>query len=156
MARHRDDLGQLAQVLGGGSEDKLVFCTVWSPQAQAVELKDAFEVREEHLDLLSLASRGHVGIAGGDIAGHVARAFVDRAQDLALGSVRTAFRSELAGVARRLARTVFVKAIDWRLLLGRATGMPVAPQLFAARAGIGQIICNSASAAPSGPANMPS
>lgn len=54
--RHRDQLGHLAEVLGGGSEEELVFGTVWTSQAQAIELQDAFEVREQHLDLLSLPS----------------------------------------------------------------------------------------------------
>src|SRR5690606_12525555 len=52
----RDHLGHFAQVLGCGGEVGLVFSSVGTAQAQAVRLQDAFEVSEEHLDLLSLAT----------------------------------------------------------------------------------------------------
>jgi hypothetical protein len=42
--------------LGGGGEEELVSCAVWTSQAQAVHPEDALEVREQHLDLLSLAA----------------------------------------------------------------------------------------------------
>src|SRR5215208_316116 len=51
-----DQLGELAEVLGGGGEEELVLGTVWAPQAQAVQLQDALEVGEQHLDLLPLAA----------------------------------------------------------------------------------------------------
>ena len=47
---------QFPEVLGGGSEEELVFGAVRTSQAQAIELQDAFKVREQHLDLLSLPS----------------------------------------------------------------------------------------------------
>jgi hypothetical protein len=53
--RDRDQHGHLAEVLGGGSEVELVSGTAWPAQSQAVELKDALEVGEQHLDLLALA-----------------------------------------------------------------------------------------------------
>jgi len=34
---HWDQLGHLAEVLGGGGEEELVSCAVWTSQAQAVE-----------------------------------------------------------------------------------------------------------------------
>ena len=32
----RDQPGHLAKVLGGGGEEELVFCSVWSSEAQAI------------------------------------------------------------------------------------------------------------------------
>src|SRR5690606_7162311 len=55
-ALQRDHLGHFAEVLGCGGEVELVFRSVGTAQAQAVQLQDAFEVSEEHLDLLSLAA----------------------------------------------------------------------------------------------------
>ena len=41
--RDRDQLGELAEVLGGGGEEELVLGTIRAPQAQAVELQDTLE-----------------------------------------------------------------------------------------------------------------
>ena len=38
---HGDQLGHLAEVLGGGGEEELVSCTVWTSQAQAIHSEDA-------------------------------------------------------------------------------------------------------------------
>ena len=54
--RDWDQLGELAEVLGGGGEEELVLGTIRAPQAQAVELQDTLEVGEQHLDLLPLAA----------------------------------------------------------------------------------------------------
>ena len=54
--RDRDQLGELAEVLGGGGEEELVLGTIRAPQAQAVQLQDTLEVGEQHLDLLPLAA----------------------------------------------------------------------------------------------------
>ncbi len=51
---HRDQLGELAEVLGGGSQVELVSGSVRSPQPEPVELQDALEVSEQHLDFLPL------------------------------------------------------------------------------------------------------
>ena len=53
--RHRDDLGELTEVLCGGGEEELIFCAVWTSEAQSIELQDAFEMGEQHLDLLPLS-----------------------------------------------------------------------------------------------------
>lgn len=52
----RDQPCHFAEVLGGGSEEELVSCTVRTSQAQAVHPHDELEVREQHLDFLSLAA----------------------------------------------------------------------------------------------------
>ena len=51
-----DQLGELAQVLGGSGEEKLVFCAVWTSKAQPVESEDVLQVGEQHLDLLPLSA----------------------------------------------------------------------------------------------------
>jgi hypothetical protein len=43
----RDELRQIAEVLGSGCYMELVYGAVWTSQAQSVELQDAFEVREQ-------------------------------------------------------------------------------------------------------------
>jgi hypothetical protein len=50
-------------VLGGGSEEEQAPSSVWTANAKPVEVQDALEVREQHLDLLPLAPRGDVGVA---------------------------------------------------------------------------------------------
>jgi hypothetical protein len=54
------------------------------------------EVGEPHLDFFSLVARGLVGIALGDLASEVGRAFVDRAQHFAGRSVGAAARLQRA------------------------------------------------------------
>ena len=54
--RLRDQLGEFAQVLGGGGEEELVMGAAGASQSQSVKLQDPFEVGEQHLDLLSLAA----------------------------------------------------------------------------------------------------
>ena len=54
---HRDQLGQLAKVLSGGCEGELVARAVWTLWSQAIELENALEVREQHLDLLPEPAR---------------------------------------------------------------------------------------------------
>jgi hypothetical protein len=54
--RHGTRSYRKSEVLGGGGEEELVAGAAWSSQPQAIELQDAFQVREQHLDLLSLAS----------------------------------------------------------------------------------------------------
>ena len=53
----RDHFGQFAKVLSNGGQQELVACTEGAAQPQAVELEDAREMGEEHLDLLPLAAR---------------------------------------------------------------------------------------------------
>ena len=50
-----DQLGEFAEVLSGGGEMELVAGTAGAAKSEPVEFQDAFEVSEEHLDLLSLA-----------------------------------------------------------------------------------------------------
>ena len=50
---HRNELGKLSEVLSGGCEDELVTRTVRSSKSQAIEPENAFQMREQHLDLLA-------------------------------------------------------------------------------------------------------
>ena len=54
LARYQ--FGELAEVLGGGGKEELVFRSVWTSKTQAVEFQDTLEMCEQHLDLLPLAS----------------------------------------------------------------------------------------------------
>ena len=42
-ARHRDQLGHFAEVLGCSGEEGLVFCFIGTAQPQAVQLQDVLE-----------------------------------------------------------------------------------------------------------------
>src|SRR3546814_2819459 len=94
-----------------GSEEELVCCAVGSAKAQSVKLQDALEVREQHLDLLSLAARGDVSIGEGEIARHVTCTFVNRARDLAGGLAWTAVLLECASITVALGCPVSKEAV---------------------------------------------
>jgi hypothetical protein len=55
---------------------ELVSGSVRASQAEPFELQDAFEVREEHLDLLPLPPRCDVFLGDGEVPCHVASTFV--------------------------------------------------------------------------------
>lgn len=57
-----DQLCELSEVLGGGCEVELTSGSVWSSEAVAIQLQDAFEMGEQHLDLLSGSHRCDIGI----------------------------------------------------------------------------------------------
>ena len=73
----RDQLCQLSEVLGGGSQQELVLSTKRTSQPEPVEAQDALEMCEQHLDLLPFTPRRHVGLSLGDIARNVSGVFVD-------------------------------------------------------------------------------
>ena len=72
-------LGELPEVLGGGGEQELVAGAAGAAQPQPIELQDALEVGEQHLDLLALVARALEGRRVGQSAGDVARVLVGRA-----------------------------------------------------------------------------
>ena len=113
-ARHRDNLGHFAQVLGCGGEVELIFCAIGTTQAQAVQLEDALEMGEQHFDLLPLAARHEVGVGVGDVARHIARALVDRAHDLAGGHFGRAALLERTGLTVLLARPMADEAVGMK------------------------------------------
>jgi len=54
--RHRDQFREFTEVLGSGCEMEFVTGAIRSSQAEAIELQNALQVGEQHLDLLPLAS----------------------------------------------------------------------------------------------------
>ena len=75
--RHRDQHRELAEILGGGGEVELVPRPIRTAQSEPVELQDALEMREQHLDLFALTPRGLIGLGLADLTGQIARSFVD-------------------------------------------------------------------------------
>jgi hypothetical protein len=75
--RQRDQLCQLSEVLGGGSQQELVVSTKWTSQPEPIEAQDALQVREQHFDLLPFTARPDIGIGLRDVARNVSGLFVD-------------------------------------------------------------------------------
>jgi hypothetical protein len=76
---HGDQLGRLAEVPGGGCDEKLVSCAVWNSRVQTIHSEDAPEVGEQHFDLLALTARNQIGVSNGDIVSKITGALVDTA-----------------------------------------------------------------------------
>jgi hypothetical protein len=57
---HWDELGEFPEVLGRGCKVELITSAVRSSQSQPIELQDAFEVGEQHLNFFALTARGSV------------------------------------------------------------------------------------------------
>src|SRR5262249_33448220 len=108
-----DELGELGQVLDSGGEVEFVASAARSAQPQSVELQDALEMREQHLDFLPLAARGLVRLGLGDVAGQVACAFMDRAQNLARRCIGAAARLQWAWPAVVRAGPVTDQIVIW-------------------------------------------
>ena len=73
----RDQLCQLSEVLGGGSQQELVLSTKWTSQPEPIEAQDALQVREQHFDFLPFTARPDIGIGLRDVARNVSALFVD-------------------------------------------------------------------------------
>jgi len=69
------------EVLSDGCEQELIASAIHSAQPQAGEVQNAFKVREEHLNFLSIFARLLVKTSLGDVASHIARRFIDAARD---------------------------------------------------------------------------
>src|ERR1700730_314951 len=85
-----------SSVLCDGCEQELILRAARSSETQAIQLKNALEVSEEHLDLLAVLARLLVSIGLGDIASDLPCRFMDAASDLAHRCVRTAARLQRA------------------------------------------------------------
>src|SRR5665213_1448633 len=75
-------------------------------QSQPIESEDAFEVGEQHLDLLPLAARYDVSVRLGDVPRSVASGFIDGARYFARGGIGTATGFQIAGIAGVLAGAI--------------------------------------------------
>ena len=89
---------------------------------------------EQHLDLLSLAPGGDVGVGLGDVAGEVPGPFMDRAGDLARRRVGAAAALKGAGVTVGLAGPISVGVVRWNVGMIDAEGPSIALELLAFRA----------------------
>jgi hypothetical protein len=69
---------------------ELVSGTFEAPQPQSIELQYAFEMCEQHLDLLAVLARLRVGGSGAYSTCDVARVLVDAARDLPVRRVGAA------------------------------------------------------------------
>ena len=91
-----DQPGKPAQVLGNGGQRELVLCAARTAKPKAVQLENAFEMGEQHLDPFAIAARSLEGFSAGQRTGNIASALVDAAWDFALGCLRAAPRLERA------------------------------------------------------------
>jgi hypothetical protein len=57
---HRDQIRQIPEVLGGSGKEELIAGAAGSSEPQTVEPDNAFEVREQHLNLLPFTAKGLV------------------------------------------------------------------------------------------------
>jgi hypothetical protein len=81
--------------LGGGGEVEFIAGATRPAQPQPVEPQNAFEVREQHLDLFALIARGLVGLSLGDLASKIARAFTDTVEKVDDWSIFTELEQQL-------------------------------------------------------------
>jgi hypothetical protein len=63
-----DQLCQLSEVLGSGSQEELVPSARWTSQPEPVVAQNALQVREQHFDLLPFTARPDIGICFRDVA----------------------------------------------------------------------------------------
>ena len=65
---HREELGELPEVLGGGGEEEFVVGAAWAAQSESAQSEDALEMGEEHLDLFPELAGERVLVCFGDVA----------------------------------------------------------------------------------------
>lgn len=94
-----DQLGELSEVLGCGCEMEFIPRAVRASQSQPIQPENPFEMGKQHLNFLSLSSRGQVSFRLGDIASHISRALMDRSRYFAGWLLWTTPRLEFADVA---------------------------------------------------------
>ena len=97
---------------------ELVTGAIWTPQAEFCHSEDSLEMREQHLDLLPLATGLNIGLGLRDVPGHVTRRFVDRSADLAMWLARAAPVFQGADVA-----VGFPGAVKSLTILGHARAL---------------------------------
>ena len=96
-SRIRNELREFSEVLDHCCEVEFIFCPVWSPETQAVEADNSFQMREQHLDLSAGISGRDERISLGDVAGH----FGDTADKaVSAASLRSRSHSETARRSR--------------------------------------------------------
>ena len=90
---------------------ELVARAAWASQSKTAQTQDALEMGEEHLDFLPQLARDRVLVGFGEVAGHVAGAFVDGPENLthrlSWGAPRLKGTSIAVGLARAVAHHAF-------------------------------------------------
>src|ERR1700716_3758520 len=96
----------VAQVLGDGSQNKLILGASGATQAKPTEPQDALQVCEPHLDLLALPSRLLKTLGASERPGDIPSVLMDIARNLARWFLGTALRLERAYIAVELTGTI--------------------------------------------------
>src|SRR3977135_1695202 len=107
------------QVLGDGSQNKLILGASWATQSKPTEPQDALQVCEPHLDLLALPSRLLEALGASERPGDIPSVLMDIARDLARRFLWAALRFERAYIAVEL-----TGAIKKRFALVHGTARP--------------------------------
>jgi len=80
--RSRNQRCEPPQVLGDGSQNKLILSASWATQSKPTEPQDALQVCEPHLDLLALPLRLLKALGASERPGNVSGMLMDIARDL--------------------------------------------------------------------------
>ena len=131
---------QSPQVLGGCCKQEFVSRTTWTSQPQTRHPENAFEVSEEHLDLLAAMSGTLVSGCGGNRSGDIAGIFVEITRHLARRRIRAAALFEFAGVAVLFAGAIEPRPFTRYPRSGRCIGSVELLQLFACWADVAIIL----------------
>ena len=99
-------LGEPAQVLGHGSQREFELSSARSTQPKAADPQDSFQVSEQHLNALAVATGLFKGLGAGERTGNIAGLFMNAAGDLAGRLFGAASHLVRARVAIRFARPV--------------------------------------------------
>jgi hypothetical protein len=79
-----DQFAEASQILGDCRERELELCAAWTSQSQPTEPQNALQVREQHFDLLAIATRLSKFLRLGESTSDIAGVFVHIAWYLAL------------------------------------------------------------------------
>jgi hypothetical protein len=108
------DLGQFAEVLGGGGEQEFIVGATSAASSEASEAKNALEMGKQHLDLLSELHRDVVLAGLRDVAGNLSGILVLLTGDLACVGPGAAL-----GFGRTDLTDIFQRSISGSAFAGR-------------------------------------
>src|SRR5271157_455364 len=140
LCRHRlhwplrwPQFGEPPQILRCRREQEFVLRAAWTTQPQASESQDAFQMREQHLDLLPKAAGDFIFRRCGKGPRHVAGVFIDIAWNFPRHRVGAASRFEIADVAILLAGAINARVVGSDAGARRGVGAPKLNQFLARR-----------------------
>jgi hypothetical protein len=105
--RSRGQRCEPPEVLGDGSENKLVLGASRASQSKPTKPQDALKVCEPHLDLLALAPRLLEALGASERSGDVSAVFMDVARNLACRLLWAALRFERTYISVELACVIW-------------------------------------------------